>query len=79
MKTGQKKLTIETIVNYCPKCVKTLPKLLKRPTDSVLVARECAKHQTKFVETGTGIKVPRNFLKRFQEITQLEILSSQEI
>lgn len=77
MAKRQKNLTIKTIVNYCPQC-KTLPKLLERSNDSVLVAMECLKHQPKFVKTGT-IMVPKNFHERFKEITQSAVLSSQEI
>ena len=80
MKNGQKKLTIKTIVNYCPQCAKKLPKSLKRPTNSVLVVdMKCSKHQPKFVKTGTGIMVPESFLRKFKEMIRPVSLSSQEI
>lgn len=67
---------LKKIIPYCPFC--RIGHRLKR-TDSIFVSRECSEHQTKFVPTGTGIKVPKNFLDKFQEMTRPVALSSQEI
>lgn len=64
-----KKTTIRKIAPYCPKCDAVPAETQKNGDSSLVVSRECEKHQPVFVKTElNGIMVSKKFLNLFREM-----------